>query len=121
MPLPDPHADEPATQINPDYFQEWRDAQAAADAWQKIADARKKRLMDEIGNNHAGMIGDRKVVFFRPTTRYAEARLVKENEGLAQHFYHQETRDVFSMEEFRTRHPDIAEKYRVRQFKAAGE
>lgn len=119
MPLPDPYRDEPATQLDADDYASWRAAQEAANAWQKIADQRKERLIKALGNNHAGMIGDEKVLTYRYTSSYATARLVKENESLAQHFYRQETKDVFNMEEFRSRHPEIAEKYRVRQFRVA--
>lgn len=119
MPLPDPYADEATVQVTPSLYLSWRNAQDAADAAQKLADVYKEQLMKEVGDSHAGMVGDQKVVSYRPTTRYAESRLCKENPELTQHFYHEETREVFSMDDFRRRHPDVAEKYRVRQFRMA--
>lgn len=117
MPLPDPYADEPAVQVNVDLYRHWRELEQFALQYAKAAEAAKALLIQQMGDAHAGLIEDRKVVTNRPTKRYATARIMTEREDLAQHFMHEVTNKVLDMEAFRIRHPEIAENYRVRSFR----
>jgi hypothetical protein len=117
MPLPDPFFNEPFVQLDPDKVKLWRQAVDAARAWGEEAEKRRDELIADLGDAHAGKVGDDKVITYRPETRWAEARLVKENPDLAQHFFRSQTREVFALTEFREHHPEIAEKYRVRSFR----
>lgn len=118
MPLPDKYENEPSVQLDQETYTQWVQAQAAADAWQKLADGYKKALIAALGDADAGMVGDLKVVTYRPESRYATSRLVSENPELAQHYMRTMVKEEFSMDEFRAQHPDIAERYRVRSFRA---
>ena len=121
MPLPDPHIHEPAVQLDPDKVKAWLEARTNADLWQEIADKIKAELVADIGDRFAGMVGDDKVITYRPSNKYAESRIQREHPDLAQHFMREKVQRVFDMEAFRYRHPEIAEQYRVRQFRAVEE
>ena len=118
MPLPSPHADEPSVQLDPALVIAWREAEQKAADFKKEADRLKGLLMAAMGDFPAGKVGDDKVITYRPSDAWATARLVKENENLTQHFYRPVTKDVFDLESFRLRHPEVAEKYRIRTFRA---
>ena len=120
MPLPDPYTDEPAVQVNEDLYRHWRELESFALQYAKAAEAAKALIIQQMGDAHAGLIGEDKVVTNRPTKRYATARIMSEREDLAQHFMHEVTNKVLDLEAFRIRHPEIAEKYRVRSFRVVG-
>lgn len=121
MPLPDPHDGEPAVQLDPALVKKWTEARDNAEAWQKIADELKAKLMAEIGAAYAGLVGDEKVITYRPSAKYAEARICKDHPDLAQHFMRDRLQRVFDMDAFALRHPEIATQYQVRQFRAVAE
>jgi len=120
MPLPDPYAEEPAVQVNEDLYRHWRELELFALQYAKAAEAAKALLIQQMADAHAGLIGDVKVVTNRPTKRYATARIMTEREDLAQHFMREVSRKELDLEAFRIRHPEIAEKYRVRSFRVVG-
>lgn len=117
MPLPDKYADEPVVELDKDKVTLWRNAQDAADQWQAHADALKKELMEFIGSGHAGTVDGRKVITYRPTAKYAEARLQAEYPDLVRHYLVERLETRLDLEAFTRQHGDVAEKYRVRQFR----
>lgn len=121
MPLPDRYKDEPVVQLDPELVTNWREARANAEAWQVIADNLKDQLVKEIGDAHAGQVGEDKVITYRPSERYAEARIQREHADLVQHFMRTKTQQIFDIDAFRKRHPEIAEQYHVRQFRLVNE
>ena len=72
--------------------------------------------MEAMGSNTAALVGGQSVATYRPTSRYAEARIRADYPELTQHYMHEEPRDVFDIELFAKAYPDIAEQYRVRSF-----
>lgn len=118
MPLPDPYADETTTEIDPDTWRLYLQAKSNAEGWEKEATKLRAKVEEQIGDAHAGTIDGVKVVYYRPRDSWAEARIVKENPDLAQHFYVPVYENRFSLVDFRAAHPEIADKYRSRAFKA---
>ena len=121
MPLPDPHAEEMSVQVDVATAIKWRTVEDEIARLRKVADALKKQLIDQIGDAYAGMIGDDKVITYRPTDRYAVKRMEDENRSLAQHFHREVTEVQFDDSAFIRAYPEIAEKYRVRSFRATTE
>lgn len=117
MALPDRYENEDVVEIPADLYQSLLEASAHADGWAKIRDGYKVKIRALIGQAQAAMVDGIKVVTYRPSNKWAEARIVKDHPDLAEHFMRQETREVFDLEAFRIRHPEIAEAYRVRQFR----
>ena len=121
MPLPDRYENEPTIQLDPEKVNRWREARANAEAWQDIADKIKAELVGDLGDATAGKIGDDKVITYRPSERYAEARIRQDHPDLVPHFMRTKTQEVFDMAAFRRSHPEIAEQYHVRQFRLVEE
>lgn len=122
MPLQDPYAEEPVAEVPVDRVAAWRNAEDAADKWQKYADALKKGLIDEFGANaHALVVDGEKVITYRPSEAYAVSRLQKEYPDLAAHYMREQTTMVLDVEAMRKQHEDIVEKYRIRPFRYAGD
>jgi len=115
----DQYENEPTTQISPDLWDQYQDALRAVAKWEQHLDLLKLKLKTELGDAHAGMIGDRKVVTYRPINTYSVAGIRRDYEELAQHFEHEVTRTEFDLAAFSAQHPDIADKYRTRQFRVA--
>lgn len=116
MPLPDPHAGEPTAEIDPDTWTLLGQAKDSVDAWQKEFNRLKAKLIEELGDAYAATINGVKVASYRPQTRYAEARIIKDYPDLSVHFFRSQTENVFDMARFAEQHPDIAQRYRVRSF-----
>ena len=116
MPLPDPYANEPTVEVPEDLWRLWQEYEANASAWKREADKVKSRIIEHMGEATAVLVAGAKVASYRPTARYAEARLVKDYPDLSQHYFREEVRNVFDMDLFAKMHPDIAEQYRVRSF-----
>ena len=117
MPLPDKYEEEPAVQVSAEMFEEWTEVTARIVKLQAYADDLKAALIKQVGDAHAGKVGDKKVVTHRPENRWATARIIKERGDLAQHFMRQVTKEEFDLEAFRARHPEVAEEYRIRSFR----
>lgn len=117
MPLPDPHANEPTTEVNEDLYQNWVQAQAFANGWQERADEFKKMLMEQVGNTFAGTVNGVKVFTYRPENRYATSRLLREQEPLARHFMRQVLKEELDVQAFHQHHPDVVDLYRIRSFR----
>ncbi len=120
MPLPDPYADEPAVELDPEIYKLWLQARSNADGWAKEAERLRKRLTDQIGDAQAGTIDGEKVIYYRYADAWATARLLKDNPDLAQHYFTVREVSEFDLEHFRRVHPEIADKYRTRSFRVAG-
>lgn len=120
MALPDRNAAEDVVEIDEGTWAAYLEAQANVDGWTKIRDGLKDKIQTLLGSATAAMVNGEKVITYRPSDKWAEARILKDYPDLAQHFMYKETKDIFNMEAFALRHPDIAEAYRVRQFRKAG-
>lgn len=118
MPLPSPHVNEEAVQLDPALVIQWRELEQKAAEFKKEADRVKALLMQQLGDATAGKVGDDKVITYRFSDAWATSRLVKDNPELTQHFFRVVQKDVFDLEAFKLRHPDIANQYRIRAFKA---
>ena len=117
MALPDRYEDEDAVEIAEDLYNNLRAATAHANGWAKIRDGYKEAIQALVGKAHAATVNGVKVVTYRPSNKWAEARIIKDHPDLAEHFMREVRREVFDMEAFKLRHPEIAEQYRVRQFR----
>lgn len=120
MALPDPYANEPTAQLNPDKWRLYLEAVSHTEGWQKEAERLQAELLAELGDAHAGTVEGEKVVTNRPTKRYAEARIIKDYPDLTQHYIRLKETKVFDLEAFKLTHPEIADKYQVRSFRRAG-
>lgn len=116
MPLPDPHADEPTQEVDHDTWKLYQEAKAAVQSWTIEMVRLKRKLLEEMGDAYAATVDGQKVVTYRPKDQYAEARLREDYPDLTAHFVEHRMEAIFNMEAFRKRHPEIAEKYRVRSF-----
>lgn len=121
MPLPDPYWNESAVELDPETYKLWLKAKEAAEGWEKEAGRLRDLLAEQLGNAHAGLLNGEKVVTYRPTARYAEARLKTAYPDLVQHFMRKRQVDFFDVALFAAKHPDIAEQYRSRSFRMVGE
>lgn len=113
----DPHADEPTQELDKVTYLQYLEALGNAKAWKQEADRLQAMLDEQLGDAYAGTIDGRKLVTHRPTERWAESTLIKDNPDLTQHYFKQKVVEVFDFAAFRSAHPDVAEKYRVRSFR----
>lgn len=114
MPLPDPHADEPTVEVDRDTVKLMQEAKANAKAWTEEYERLRKKFEVELGDAYAATVDGEKVYTYRPKEAYAEARLIRDNPDLAQHFMEFAYVNQFNFTKFRQQHPDIAERYRIR-------
>jgi hypothetical protein len=121
MALPDKNAAEDVVEIDETTWAKYLEAAANVEGWTKIRDGLKDKIQALLGSATAVVVDGQKVATYRPSDKWAETRIVKDYPDLAQHFMYKETKDVFNMEAFALRHPDIAAAYRVRQFRKAGQ
>lgn len=121
MPLPDPHADEPTVELEGDLWKLWNQARTNAEGWSTEADRIRKRIEERIGDAYAATVDGVKVLTYRPTKKYAEARLRKDYPDLTEHFILVQKVEVLDTDKFAAQHPEIAERYRVRSLRRTGE
>lgn len=117
MALPDKYANEDVVEIPAEMWEGLRQASKHAEGWAKVRDGYKTTIQALLGKASAAMVDGVKVITYRPSNKWAEARIIKDHPDLAEHFMREVTREVFDLEAFRLRHPEIAEQYRVRQFR----
>lgn len=120
MALPDPHADELSVELDSDLIKLYRQAKVNAQGWKTEEDRLRKRIEESLGDAFAGTVDGEKVVTYRATSGYAEARIRNDFPELVQHYMRPVTKDEFDMELFAKAHPEIAEKYRIRSFRNVG-
>lgn len=113
----DVHPNETTAQISPDLWAEYEGAMAKLASWHKYTGLLREKIMEEIGDAHAGMVGNRKVATYRPVDTYRIKALVAEYPELAQHFEREVTRTEFDVSAFDAQHHDILEKFRSRAFR----
>jgi hypothetical protein len=119
VPVPDKHAEEPVTEIDKDYFKLWKEARAAADAWNKEV-VRLRGLLEEqlkAARATAGTVDGEKVLTFRPSNTYAVAQLREQYPDLTGHFMKHTMVTELDIAAFAAAHPDIAEQFRSRSFR----
>jgi len=120
VPVPGKHDDEPRTEVQGDLYGAWQDAREQAMAWgQRAADLRAK-LEDQMGDSTGGLVNGRLVVTYRYKDKYAVAALVRDNPELTKHYMKRREVEELDIESFALVHGDIANKYRVREFRVAG-
>jgi hypothetical protein len=120
MPVPDLHTEEPKVEVSPGLYQSWREAEDNAKAWDKVARERRQALEQSLGDAHAGTVGGRLVVTYRPSEKWATAALIKAYPDLTQHYMRPKESQELDLELFRRAYPQIAEAFRVRVFRDAG-
>jgi len=116
----DPYQNEPAVQIPPDLWDEYTTGVRAVQEWEAYLEIRRAKIEELIGTAHAGMVGNKKVVTYRPINKWSVGGIRRDYAEMAAHFEHEVTRVEFDLNAFRAQHPDIAEKYQTRQFREAG-
>lgn len=116
MPLPDKYADEETAEIPEDLWNLYREYRHNAAAWDKLAVELQARILETMGSATAALVAGAKVATYRPTSRYAAARIQAEYPELTRHYMYEVSRDMFDVELFAKAYPDIAERYRVRTF-----
>lgn len=121
MPVPDVHANEPTVELDRELVRRWREASDNAARWKAIANREREILEKQLGDFYAGTVDGHKVITFRPSDKWAGAEIVKQFPDLTQHFMRHEVKEVFDVDAFRYAHPDIAEQFRVRQFRGVEE
>jgi len=117
MPLPDPHATEPVAEIDRDKYQLWLEAKAAAKAWTAEAKRLETDLQEQLQGMHAGTVDGKKVISYRYKDQYAVRRLVDDYPDLTERFIFPVKVPTFDITSFAAAHPEIAERYRVREFR----
>lgn len=120
MPTPTPHDDEPTQEIDRAIFAQWREARNNAAAWAVEALRLRKHLESMLGDAFAATVDGAKVLTNRPGSKYAAAAIQRDYPDLTQHFIVSRLVDELDVAAFAARHPDIAEKYRVRSFREVG-
>jgi len=113
----DVHPNEPTVQISPDLWAEYEGAMAKLASWHKYVELLREKIMEEIGDAHAGMVGNRKVATYRPVDTYRLKALIAEYPELTQHFEREVTKTEFDLDAFDAQHHDILEKFRSRAFR----
>lgn len=121
MPLPDKYQDEPTVDLDADLYIQYLQSKKNRDGWAAETDRLRELLEKQTGDAHAGTVDGVKVITNRPIGKYAVAQIRADYPDLAQHFVRVEPKEIFDFEAFQMRHPDIAEKYRVHQFRVVGE
>jgi len=113
----DPYKNESTVQIPPDLWQKYEQACEAEAGWTNHVKYLREQIEKLIGDAHAGMVGDRKVVTYRPINTYSIAGILRDYPEMAAHFEREETKTVFDLNAFKAQHENIAEQYRSRQFR----
>lgn len=111
------HVTETTAPIAPDLYAEYVGALAKLASWKKYVDLLQEQIKDQIGDAHAGMVGNRKVVTYRPVDTYRIKDLIEEYPELVQHFEREITKTEFDVSGFDAQHHEILEKYRSRAFR----
>lgn len=120
MPV-DEHADEPTVELDPVKWALYVELLKAMEAGKQRLESLRKEFEVAIGAAHAGKVGDKKVITYRPRTGTYNTTLLKKEYGeLTQHFMREETKDVLDMELFAKAYPEYAAKYQTRDFKVYG-
>jgi hypothetical protein len=117
MPVPGKHDEEPRTEVQGDVYAQWLDARAQAVAWgQRAADLRAK-LEDQMGTSTGGLVNGKLVVTYRYKQGYATQALMRDHPALTQHYMRTREVSELDIDQFALVHRDIADKYRIRQFR----
>ena len=121
VPVPGKHEEEPRTEIQGDLYAKWIDARGQATKWGQLAALYRDQLEAQMGSNTAGTVNGHTVVTYRYKDRYAVAALVRDNPGLTQHYMKTREIEELDIDTFASIHPEIAGKYRIREFRIAGD
>lgn len=118
MPVPDPHSDEMTIEIDRDKLKLWQEAKAAARAWQAEADRLAQDLQQSLHGFSAGTVDGVKVVSYRAKDQWAANRLRQDYPDLTERFIIPVSVPTLDINSFSKAHPEIAERYRVREFRS---
>lgn len=120
MPVPDLWSTESTVEIDQDKYKLWLEARDAVKAWEAEAARLANEIAESLQGATAGTIDGRKVCSYRPKNQWAVKRLQAEYPDLTRHFMKPRISDILDVEAFAVAHPDIAEQYRVREFRELG-
>lgn len=118
MALPDRWADEPLANVPDELWHRWCEYSKNAEEWQKLADQVRDEIQRIVGPATAVVVDGHKVATYRPENRYAVSTLRRDYPQITDMYMYDKTVPTFNMELFAKAHPEIAEKYRVRSFRA---
>jgi hypothetical protein len=113
----DQYQNEPVVQIPPDLWRQYEEARESEAGWVRRVTFLRDQIEKLVGEAHAGMVGTKKVVTYRPISTYSVRGIQRDYPEMAQNFEREETRTVFDLDAFRAQHEEIAEQYRSRQFR----
>jgi hypothetical protein len=118
MAVPQRKNPDETVEVPADLVAKYQEAEVNASAWAKIRDQYKSQVQALLGSATAATVDGEPVFTYRPSEKWAEAQIIKHYPDMVQHFMRVEQREVFDLEAFRIRHPQIADQYRVRTFRA---
>lgn len=121
MPVPGKHEGEPRTEVQASLYEAWLDARSQASKWGQLAADYRHQLEQWLGDNTAGTVNGRTVVTYRYKDRYAIAALVRDNPALTEHYMRKREVEELDIDTFASIHPEIAGRYRIREFRIAGD
>lgn len=120
MPVPGKHDNESRTEIQAETYERWLDARDQAVAWGRRAADLRAKLEDQLGFSTGGLVDGKLVVTYRYKEKYAVAALVRDYPDLTEHYMRTREVSELDIDTFAGVHKDIADKYRVREFRIAG-
>lgn len=120
MAVPGKHDDEPRTEIQGDLYADWMDARDQENRWKIRATELRAELQRQLGTNTGGLVNGKLMVTYRYKETYAIAALIRDNPALTEHYMKEQTTSVLDIDTFALVHPEVAQRYRVRELRLAG-
>lgn len=117
MPLPDPHAHEMTVELDENLFARWKTAKGNTEAWDRETKRLRDLLEKQLGDAFAGTVEGEKVLTYRPSQKWAVERIRTDHPDLSRHFMRTKETEYFDIESFVRMYPEVADLYRVRQFR----
>lgn len=87
---------------------------ATAKRMQESADRLAAQIQEIVGTSTLVLADDRPVLSFRPTSRWAGAKFMREQPDLARHYLKQVTKEELDLELIKRTNPALYSKYQVR-------
>lgn len=119
MSIPDPFANELTAEIPATLWAAYLAARTNAEAWGEQATKYRAQIEEVLGDTPAGTVDGVKVLTYRPTARVAEFGIKRDYPDLIQHFTRTREVEEFDVKAFASAYPELADKYRSRQFRLA--
>jgi hypothetical protein len=115
--VPGKHDAEIRVEVQGETYVQWVHAAEQAKSWKAKADRLRDQLEYQLGDATGGTVFGTLVVTHRPKESFAIQALIRDNPGLTQHYMRTRTVEEFDLESFLLVHAEVAEKYRVREFR----